>query len=76
MSHTLKIWERIIEGRLRKQVTNSNEQFGFILERSTTDAIVASRQILEKYREGHKNLHCVFMERPTIRFHEQSYGIA
>ena len=57
-------------------MTISNEQFAFMLERSTSDAIVALRQILEKYREGHKNLHCVFMKRPTIRFHEQSYGIS
>ena len=56
MSHTLKIWERIVENRLRKQVMISNQQFEFMPERSTTDAIFALRQILEKYKKGQKNL--------------------
>ena len=33
MSHTMKVWERIIETRLRDRVEISKEQYGFIQER-------------------------------------------
>ncbi|XP_063615696.1 craniofacial development protein 2-like [Penaeus indicus] len=62
MSHTLKIWERIIDGRLRAIVTISEQQFGFMPGRSTTDAIFALRQLMEKYREGQRELHSVFID--------------
>jgi hypothetical protein len=29
-SHTLKIWERVIDNRLRKRVNTGTEQFGFM----------------------------------------------
>ena len=61
-SHTLKTWERIIDTRLRAMVEIGEEQFGFMPNRSTTDAIFALRQIIEKHREGHENLHCVFID--------------
>ena len=41
LSHTMKIWERIIDRRLRDQVEIGDEQFGFMPGRSTTDAICA-----------------------------------
>ena len=39
MSHTIKLWERIIEARITKEVTITEQQFGFMPGRSTTDAI-------------------------------------
>ena len=30
MSHTMKIWERIIDRRLREETTIGDEQFGFM----------------------------------------------
>ena len=39
MSHTMKIWERIIEGRVQEETSIGKEQFGFMLERSTIDAV-------------------------------------
>ena len=57
MAHTLKLWER-----LRERVMVSDQQFGFMPGRSTTDAIFALRQLMEKYREGRKALHCVFID--------------
>ena len=30
MSHTMKLWEKIIEERIRKEVTIAKQQFGFI----------------------------------------------
>ena len=46
MSHTIKLWERIIEARIRKEVTITEQQFGFIPGRSTTDAIFCLRMLL------------------------------
>ena len=51
----MKIWERVIERRLREEVTISDEQFGFMTGRIATDAIFALRQLMEKYREGGKS---------------------
>ena len=31
-------------------------------KKSTTDAIFALRMVVEKYREGQRELHCVFVE--------------
>ena len=45
MSHTMKIWERIIDRRLREETTIGDEQFGFMPGRGTTDAIFAVRQL-------------------------------
>ena len=62
MSHTMKVWERIIEARLRNSVEISKQQYGFMPGKGTTDAMFALRMLMEKYREGQKELHCVFVE--------------
>ena len=62
ISHTMKLWERIIERRLRSDLTFSNQQYGFIPGKSTTDALFALRVLMEKYREGQKELLCVFVD--------------
>ena len=43
-------------------MSKSEEQFGFVKGKSTTDAIVALRQLQERYREGQQELHCVFID--------------
>ena len=62
MSHTMKLWERVIEARLRGEIDISEQQFGFMPRKSTTDALFALRMLMEKYREGQKELHCVFVD--------------
>ena len=62
MSHTMKIWEKILEKRLRQMVEISSRQFGFMAGRSTTDAIFALRTLLEKHREKQRDLHMVFID--------------
>ena len=54
ISHTMKIWERIIDRRLREETRMGEEQFGFMSVRGTTDAIFAARQVIEKHREMQK----------------------
>ncbi|XP_064101748.1 uncharacterized protein LOC135212235 [Macrobrachium nipponense] len=48
ISHTMKIYERIMEGRLRIENTICEEQFGFMPGKSTVDAIFALRQAVEE----------------------------
>ena len=62
LSHTMKLWECIIDQRLRDIVTISDGQFGFKSGVGTTDAISVIRTLCEKYREGNKPLDMVFVD--------------
>jgi hypothetical protein len=61
MSHTMKLWERVIEHRLRGTTRISMNQFGFMLGRSTIEAIFLIRQVTKRFREQ-KDLHMVFID--------------
>ena len=52
MSHTIKVWQRIIEARLRARVEISKQQYGFMPVEGTTDAVFSLKMLMEKYREG------------------------
>ena len=62
LSHTMKVWERVVEARLRGEVPICEQQYGFMPGKSTTDAMFALRMLMERYREGQKELHCVFVD--------------
>ncbi|KAK3570621.1 hypothetical protein QTP86_023816, partial [Hemibagrus guttatus] len=62
MSHTMKLWERVVEARLRKVVEICEQQYGFMSRKSTTDAIFALRILMKKYKDGQRELHCVFVD--------------
>ena len=62
ISHTMKIWEKIIDQRIREEMEIGPEQFGFIPERSTTEATFALKMTMEKHREKQKGLHLVFID--------------
>ena len=62
MSHTMKLWERIIENRIREIVELGNIQFGFRKGMSTTEPIFALKILQEKYQERKKDLHMAFVD--------------
>ena len=62
LSHTMKLWERIIDQRLRDIECLSDGQFGFKPGVGTTDAIFIIRILCEKYREGNKPIDMVFVD--------------
>ena len=62
MSHSMKLCERVIEARIREEVTIAEQQFGFMPGRSTTDAIFCLRMLLEKWTEGQKAVHWAFID--------------
>ena len=62
MCHSMKLYERVHENRLRNIVSISEEQFVFVKGKSTTYTIFALRQRQERYREEQQDLHCVFIE--------------
>lgn len=49
MRHIMKLCERVIEQRLRKKTRVIENQFGFMLGRSTMEAIYLLRRVMEQY---------------------------
>jgi hypothetical protein len=58
MSHTMKLWDRVTEHRLRGMTHITMNQFGFMPERSTMKVIFLIRQLMERYMD----LHMVFID--------------
>jgi hypothetical protein len=62
LSHSLKLWERVIEARLREIVKISERQYGFQKGKSTTQPMFCLRILQERFREFNKSLHLVFVD--------------
>jgi len=62
LSHTMKLWERVVESRLRAETKIDDNQFGFMPGRSTTEPIFMLRQMMEKRRRRKKKMQIVFVD--------------
>ncbi|KAK6751622.1 hypothetical protein RB195_003191 [Necator americanus] len=58
----MKVFESVLEARLRKIVSVSLNQCGFVKDCSTIDAIHAVRILLEKHREKNRSVHLAFLD--------------
>ena len=58
----MKVLERVLEKRIRCQVSIDNMQFGFMPGKGTTDAIFIMRQVQEKYQAKKKTLYYAFVD--------------
>ena len=62
LSHCLKLYERVIEARLREMSKISSRQYGFQKGKSTTQPMFCLRILQEKMREHQKDIHMVFVD--------------
>ncbi|XP_069992730.1 uncharacterized protein [Penaeus vannamei] len=72
ISRAVKMWKRVVEARLRREVI-SEEKYGVVSGRGATDAIFALRMLIERYRVGQKELHCACRLRDRVRREETWY---
>ena len=57
----MKVYERVLENRVRQKLEINAFQFGFRSGCGTTDAIFIVRQLQERYLENKKELWMVFV---------------
>ncbi|GJX67627.1 retrovirus-related pol polyprotein LINE-1 [Tanacetum coccineum] len=58
----MKLWERVIERRLQRDTSVSENQFSFMPGRSSVEAIHLIRKLMEKYMERQRDLHMAFLD--------------
>ena len=58
----MKLFEKVLERRLRDIIQLDCRQFGFRAGKSTTDAVFIIRQLQEKYSQKKKRLYHVFVD--------------
>jgi predicted O-methyltransferase YrrM len=58
----MKLWEMIIEHRLRRVTNITENQFEFMPGRSTMEVIFLIMQLIERCREQKKDLDMIFID--------------
>ena len=62
LEHAMKVFERVIEARLRQKIHIDDMQFGFTPGKGTTDAVFMVRQLQEKYLGKKRGLWMAFID--------------
>src|SRR6266446_4178714 len=62
LDQVMKVFERVLETRIRRRVKIDDMQFGFSPGKGTTDAIFLIRQIQEKYLAKKRELWIAFID--------------
>ncbi|XP_055806841.1 uncharacterized protein LOC129875558 [Solanum dulcamara] len=62
LSHTIKIWEKVVEMMVMRGVSISENQFVFMSGWSTIETIHLMRRLVEKFRERKRNFCMVFID--------------
>lgn len=62
LEHGMKIFEKVLESRLRKLIQIDGMQYGFTPQKSTIDPIFILRQLQEKFIAKKKQLHHLFVD--------------
>ena len=62
LKQPMKVLERVLENRIRCQVSIDNMQFGFMPGKGNTDAIFIMRQVPEKHQAKKKKLYYAFVD--------------
>ena len=62
LAQPMKVLERVLEKRIRCQVSIDNMQFGFRPGKGTTDAIFIMRQVQEKHQAKKNKLYYAFVD--------------
>ena len=58
----MKVWERVIEARLRDRVEISKRQYEFMPEKGITRCYVCFKNVDGKVQGRSKRVHCVFVD--------------
>ena len=66
MCHGMKLYERLVENRLRQVLEISNTQYGLQRGMSTIEPIFALRMMQEKHFEKRQNLHDLCRSRKSV----------
>jgi len=62
LCHSMKIFERVLDARLRRIITTTPNQCGFVRRSGTSDAIHAVRILFERHREKNLTVHAAFLD--------------
>ena len=60
MTHTMKLWERVLEARLRTEVTIREQQYGFVPKKRTNRCSISFEDVDGEVQRSPEGLHCVY----------------
>lgn len=61
-THAIKLRERVVKNRLRREASVLENQFDFMLGRSTMEAIYLLRRLMEHYMQGKMDSYMLFVD--------------